>query len=43
REESMEKVLKHYPNPEAIPETNIARVSSLSAQERKQLFPYLFL
>lgn len=42
REESMEKVLKHYPNPEAIPETNIARVSSLSAQERKQLFPYLF-
>ncbi|HGH8099314.1 TPA: DUF1415 domain-containing protein, partial [Vibrio cholerae] len=22
---------------------NIARVSSLSAQERKQLFPYLFL
>ncbi|CAM2925440.1 DUF1415 domain-containing protein [Vibrio ordalii] len=43
REESMEKVLKHYPNPEAIPDTNIARVSALSDQERRQLFPYLFL
>ena len=42
REESMEKVLKHYPDPEAIPETNIARVGALSAEERKQLFPYLF-
>lgn len=43
REESMEKVLKYYPNPEAIPDTNIARVSALSDQERRQLFPYLFL
>jgi hypothetical protein len=42
REESMEKVLKHYPNPEAIPDTNIARVESLSAEERRKLFPYLF-
>ncbi|MCG9582696.1 DUF1415 domain-containing protein [Vibrio tubiashii] len=42
REESMEKVLKHYPNPEAIPDTNIARVESLTEQERRQLFPYLF-
>ncbi|USD66664.1 DUF1415 domain-containing protein [Vibrio sp. SCSIO 43136] len=42
REESMEKVLKHYPNPEEIPDTNIARVSSLSSEERKKLFPYLF-
>lgn len=43
REESMERVLKHYPNPEAIPDTNIARVESLSEQEKKQLFPYLFI
>ncbi|PNQ53909.1 DUF1415 domain-containing protein [Vibrio sagamiensis] len=42
REESMERVLKHYPNPESIPDTNIARVSALSEQERKKLFPYLF-
>lgn len=41
REESMEKVLKHYPNPEAIPDTNIARVESLTAQEKAKLFPYL--
>nr|WP_319554379.1 DUF1415 domain-containing protein [uncultured Vibrio sp.] len=42
REESMEKVLKHYPDPESIPDNNIARVSALSEEERKTLFPYLF-
>ncbi|TOP91109.1 DUF1415 domain-containing protein [Vibrio parahaemolyticus] len=42
REGSMEKVLKHYPDPESIPDTNIARVSALSEEERKELFPYLF-
>ncbi|EJG0986836.1 DUF1415 family protein [Vibrio parahaemolyticus] len=42
REESMEKVLKHYSDPESIPDTNIARVSALSEEERKKLFPYLF-
>ncbi|TOD66492.1 hypothetical protein CGJ60_07245 [Vibrio parahaemolyticus] len=42
REESMEKVLKHYPDPESIPDTNIARVSALSEEECKKLFPYLF-
>ncbi|UUM29503.1 DUF1415 domain-containing protein [Vibrio japonicus] len=42
REESMEKVLKHYPNPEAIPDTNIARVESLTNEEKRKLFPYLF-
>ncbi|WP_282177411.1 DUF1415 domain-containing protein [Vibrio nereis] len=42
REESMERVLKHYPNPEAIPDTNIARVEALTAEERRKLFPYLF-
>ncbi|GLR73543.1 DUF1415 domain-containing protein [Aliivibrio sifiae] len=43
REESMEKVLKHYPNPEAIPDTNIARVEALTSEERRKLFPYLFV
>ena len=42
REESMERVLKHYPSPEQIPDNNIARVESLSEQEKKSLFPYLF-
>lgn len=42
REDSMTKVLANYPNPEAIPENNIARVTALTAAERKQLFPYLF-
>ncbi|GAB7221055.1 DUF1415 domain-containing protein [Vibrio owensii] len=42
REESMEKVLKHYPDPESIPDTNISRVSALSEEERQKLFPYLF-
>lgn len=43
REESMAKVLKHYPNPEAIPDTNIARVEALTSEERRKLFPYLFV
>ncbi|WP_196584304.1 DUF1415 domain-containing protein [Aliivibrio fischeri] len=43
REESMEKVLKHYPNPEAIPDTNITRVEELTLEERRKLFPYLFV
>ncbi|WP_341662231.1 DUF1415 domain-containing protein [Vibrio sp.] len=42
REDSMEKVLKHYPNPESIPDTNIQRVENLSQAERIKLFPYLF-
>ncbi|AFU99946.1 DUF1415 domain-containing protein [Simiduia agarivorans] len=42
REASIEKVLAHYPDPEAIPEHNIRRVSALSADERARLFPYLF-
>ncbi|MBU2897655.1 DUF1415 domain-containing protein [Vibrio hepatarius] len=42
REDSMAKVLKHYPNPESIPETNIERVENLSQKELVKLFPYLF-
>ncbi len=41
REESMERVLKHYPNPEAIPDNNIARVEALGDKEKAALFPYL--
>lgn len=42
REASMSKVLEHYPDPDAIPDTNIARVSALTTAERQALFPYLF-
>lgn len=42
REESIERVLQYYPDPESIPETNIKRVSALSEQEKLQLFPHLF-
>lgn len=42
REDSMEKVLKHYPDPESIPDKNIERVESLSDSEKQQLFPYLY-
>ncbi|AJR05398.1 DUF1415 domain-containing protein [Photobacterium gaetbulicola] len=41
REESMEKVLKHYPDPEGIPERNIERVEGLSPEEIEKLFPFL--
>ncbi len=42
REQSMERVLKHYPDPESIPENNIQRVESLSDEEKRRLFPHLF-
>jgi uncharacterized protein len=41
REESMEKVLKHYPNPELIPEKNIQKVSQLTQAELSRLFPHI--
>ena len=41
REDSMEKVLKHYPDPEGIPERNIERVEALSAEEVAALFPFI--
>ncbi|WEM44412.1 DUF1415 domain-containing protein (plasmid) [Photobacterium sp. DA100] len=41
REESMEKVLKHYPDPEGIPERNIERVEGLSSEEVRILFPFI--
>jgi hypothetical protein len=42
REESLERALAGYPNPEEIPQRNIERMSQLSAEEKKILFPYLF-
>jgi hypothetical protein len=41
REQSIEKAILRYPNPESIPEINIKRVCSLSEQQIKELFPYL--
>ncbi|MGR5065056.1 DUF1415 domain-containing protein [Photobacterium sp. DNB22_13_2] len=41
REASMEKVLKHYPDPEAIPERNIECVENLTEEEVARLFPFL--
>ncbi|MDX1302141.1 DUF1415 domain-containing protein [Photobacterium sp.] len=41
REESMENVLRHYPDPEAIPERNIACVQNLTVEQKRKLFPYL--
>lgn len=41
REDSMEKALAFYPDSDKIPETNIARVSSLTESEIAKLFPYL--
>ena len=41
REESIEKVLKHYPDPEAIPERNIECVENLSKEQIRKLFPFL--
>jgi uncharacterized protein len=41
REESMEKVLKHYPDPDGIPERNIECVENLTDEQKRKLFPYL--
>ncbi|MDX1348394.1 MAG: DUF1415 domain-containing protein [Thiomicrorhabdus chilensis] len=41
REASIEKVLKHYPNPTAIPQRNIDTVCNLTKTQIRQLFPHL--
>ncbi|MCL9783173.1 DUF1415 domain-containing protein [Vibrio sp. S4M6] len=41
REEGLERALRHFPNPESIPETNINRVNQLSQSDIARLFPYL--
>ncbi|GAA4651322.1 DUF1415 domain-containing protein [Kistimonas scapharcae] len=42
REEQLEQVLSKYPDPEVIPENNVARMLLLEDQEKRRLFPYLF-
>ncbi|WP_288129543.1 DUF1415 domain-containing protein [Microbulbifer sp.] len=42
REESLERGLQNYPDPDSIPHDNILRVESLSDDEKRALFPYLF-
>lgn len=42
REASLEKALEYFPDVDEIPDANKARVESLTAQEKHQLFPYLF-
>jgi len=42
REESLQRALAQYPNPEVIPQRNIKRMCSLSVEEKRLLFPYLF-
>lgn len=41
REASMEKVLAHYPDPDSIPETNMAKMRKLTPEQRKVLFPHI--
>jgi len=42
REESLERAVAQYPDPHLIPQRNIERVSALTAEEKRLLFPYLF-
>jgi hypothetical protein len=42
REELMTRVLKHYPDPESIPERNIRCMNALGPEQKRQLFAYLY-
>lgn len=42
REESLDQALEHFPDPEQIPERNIRRMETLSDDDKRRLFPYLF-
>lgn len=42
REDSLEAVLAHFPDVDAIPERNVARMKALTDEEKRRLFPYLF-
>ncbi|GAM63204.1 hypothetical protein JCM19232_1351 [Vibrio ishigakensis] len=42
REESISKVLKHFPAPDSIPDTNIETVSKLTQEELQKLYPFLW-
>lgn len=41
REASLEKALEYFSGVDEIPDVNKARVASLTAEEKQQLFPYL--
>ncbi len=41
REDSIEKVLAHYPHPEFIPDQNIQRIKTLTPAAKNSLFHYL--
>ena len=41
REASIETALQHYPNPENIPDQNIAKMKALSTDDKRRLFPHL--
>jgi hypothetical protein len=41
REASLEKALQYYEGVEDVPENNKKRVGSLTAEEKRKLFPYL--
>jgi hypothetical protein len=42
REASIDQALSSYPDPDAIPERNMKKMSSLTPDERRDLFPWLF-
>ena len=42
REASIEEVLEHVDDPEAIPIRNVRTVESLTPEQRRHYFPYLF-
>jgi len=42
REQSLEKAIEHYPNPELIPEHNIETVTNLTQEQKISLFPHIF-
>ncbi|WGL17346.1 DUF1415 domain-containing protein [Microbulbifer bruguierae] len=43
REESLERGLENYADPDSIPHNNILRVEALTEEQKRLLFPYLFL
>jgi len=43
REASLEKALQYFPDADEIPERNRERVESLSTEQKRALFPYLFI
>lgn len=41
REDSVEAAIAHHPDPERIPDDNIARLNALTSMDRDRLFAYL--